>query len=535
MIEQKKQRETRKKILIFLLIALFSFLLRTIHAGKLNNSINDLGARYVLISFDLLKGIFHFPHAPWIMEYDETGFCWLIAPWVMVFGRNWAVFRLFAATVTSLIPPILFLITARKYDLKLGVLVGLFFSSLPAQLVWDRDLVMSSMVVHTILWFYALFIVSHSLPRKPFHYALAGLAIGIGTYFTHYNAIVFPTLLILIGLRKEPFKHRLMGMAISITTYFLLCLPLIIYLRIKPEYLLWRQRHFHENPIEKVSIAHQYLSSLVLHLKSMFFGGIESLYLRAEAPIINPVMAVLFFMGIVFLIRRGWEDFFFVLGLPLTLYIMLGFIKPEHWSGSYHVFVMPFIALSAAFGAYGILAYITHQKQNMVSTVVYIVLVTLVVSVNVWHFFGGAYRIHPRPDLLTRLQTDMRRLDKIPYLFSTAISEEVQHYHMPFWVATRCYHDQISIFGWENGSWISDPDKEPIVFIENKDNRVGVVVGPEEADVFIERFDSEYIKDTETLPNSRLVMYHCTIDVPDLLQRTWTPSYVPPVLPIKRD
>ncbi|MGB3977243.1 MAG: glycosyltransferase family 39 protein [bacterium] len=535
MAEKQQRHETRWRIILFLVIAIFSFVLRTIYAGKLNNSINELEARYVLISYDISKGIFHFPHAPWIMEYDETSFCWLIAPWVLLFGRSWKIFCLFAATVTSLIPSILFLITARKYDLKLGILVGLFFSSVPAQLVWDRDLAMSSMVVHTALWFFALYIVSHSAPRKPCHYALTGLAIGIGTYFAHYNAIVFPTLLALIWFRKDSLKHRLMGMAISITTYFLSCLPLLVLLKFKSEYLLWRQRHFHESPVQSVSIVHQYLSSLAQHLKSLFFGGLESLHLRAEAPVLNPVMAVLFLVGIVFLLRRGWSDFFFVLGLPLTLYIMLGFIKPEHWSGSYHIFAMPFLALSAAFGAYGIWTRVTCQKQNTFSTVLFVIVVVLVVSINVWHFFWGAYRIHPRSDLLTRLQADMRSLEKMPYLFSTAISVEVQHYHMPFWVATRCYQDRISIFGWDNDTWISDPDKVPIDFIRNMENQVGVVVSPEEVDVFIDRFDPESIVDTQILPGSELVMFHCNIDVPDLLQRTWTLSHVPPVLPIKRN
>ena len=129
----------------------------------------------------------------------------------------------------------------------------------------------------------------------------------------------------------------------------------------------------------------------------------------------------------------------------------------------------------------------------------------------------------------------MKSLEKIPYLFSTGISE-VTHYHMPFWVATRTwYHDRISIIGFENGQWVSDPDKQPLELSENPNKRVGIVVEEKDLELYRENLGYHVILDEYRLPESKFYVMICAIDVPDLLQRTWTDSYVPPVLPIKRD
>jgi 4-amino-4-deoxy-L-arabinose transferase-like glycosyltransferase len=534
MIDLKTRRDSFGKPALFLAIALFSFSLRIVNADTLNNNISDLGARYVLICYDIIQGVYHFPRAPWVMEYDETSFCWLMVPWILLWGRHWAVFRLFGACVTALAPPVLFLIVSRKFNLRLGIIAGLFFASVPAQLVWDRYLIMSTSAIQTILWLTALYLVSHAAPRKIRHYAQAGAALGVGMYFAHYNAIIFPTLFLLILLRKDSLRHKLAGMTLSTAAYLFICSPVVFYLLKNPEYVVWRQRHFHENTVETAALVQQYLVSKIEFIKALFGGGTESLYLRSEAAVLNPLMAFLFLAGIIFLIRRGWSDFLFVLGLPLTLYVMLGLIKSENWSGAYHVFSMPFLSLCAAFGAYGLSTCLTRRGRNRMGGMVMIALTILVVVTNSLHFFRGAYKIHPRPDVLTRLQADMKDLEKIPYLFSTGISE-VQHYHMPFWAATRCYHDRISIFGRQKNTWISDPDKQPFNFTLNENNRVGIIMHPGESDTFIEHFGQGGIADMKILPKSRLKMFVCAVDVPELLQRTWTASYVPPLLPIKRD
>lgn len=121
--------------LLALLVTVLALILRVINADHLNNNILDLHARQASMAIDIIRGHFHFPNAPWIFEYDESGLAWLMVPWVLIFGHKWVVFRLFGAILTSIIPNVITWVGIRHWNRLTGLAAGIFIASLPAQMV----------------------------------------------------------------------------------------------------------------------------------------------------------------------------------------------------------------------------------------------------------------------------------------------------------------------------------------------------------------------------------------------------------------
>jgi hypothetical protein len=517
---------------IFMSLYVFSFALRIINADNINNAIHDLGARYVLACFDIIQGIYHFPQHPWILEHDEAAFSWIMVPWVWIWGRSWASFRLFGVALASLMPAFVYWITEKKIDRNTGIIAGFLLASAPAQLVWDRYLFMNLAAIPIVIWLISIYLSSIDSDSYK-TYILIGFVLSAGTYFAHYP-LALPVAALIIFINKKPFKVRMLRCSWMVISYLGFTLPLIIYMFNNPEYILWRQRHFHDEVFELTNVFTTFANANIHYLQSLFSGNYNCLFFRPQAPVLNTSLAVFLIAGLIFLGKKGLNVFLFTLGVPLIMYVMLGLIRTENWSSVYHKFAMPFLVIAAAVGCNGIINILHRLFNRKIAIMVSGLMLTSVITLNIWQFFWGPYHIHPRPDTLTRLQSDMKHLEKIPYLFSTGISE-VTHYHMPFWVATRAYQDRISIIGLESDSWISDPDKVSVEIMSKPDSRVGIVVEVNEVDDFREKLGSHVILDEVELPESGLKLLICAITVPEKLQRTWTESYIPPVLPIKRN
>lgn len=522
--------------LIALLVSAAAFLLRIYHAGHINNDIMDLHARQAIMTIDILRGHFHFPNAPWVFEYDESGLAWLMSPVIWIFGHKWIVFRTLGAVVTSIVPGVVTFVVTRHWNRRTGIAAGILFASLPAQMVWDRNLVMSALSVTTITWFTAMHWVTWRNGERYWKFPLAGMLIGASCYVVHYNTLILPTLLLIIlsdSLYRGHFlKRSIVGGVSVLVGWLVTTIPLLMHKMKNPEYLDWRKRHLLEFNGDVMEYASLYAKNMSLQFNELFVGGGRFLFLHDGLSVLSPIMGILVLAGTIYLCHRQRHKICFVLSLPIILYLMMGTTKPEDWRGVFDIHYIPFLVILGALGIRQLGIWLRRLVPISYVRLVMAVFLLVIVMYHSHLFFKGRYMIHPRPDFLTRLQKDMMELpaDR-PYLFSDRI-QEVVHYHLPFWFVTRVDHFQVSIFGWNGDGWYTEPDVVPIEFVQNSDAEVAFVIRKENKNAFIEQMGQERIVGWSALAHADLLVASCQVDVPEILKRTWTESLVIPILDV---
>ncbi|MBN1879315.1 hypothetical protein JW823_04315 [bacterium] len=534
MNEFNRNCKTHSLVLICAAIGLLAFGLRIVHCGTINNNIDDLSARQAIMCLDILNGCIHFPNGPWILEYDESGYAWLMVPWIFLFGKKWSMFRLFSTLLASVIPPALAWIATRKVGFKTGLAAGLLMATIPAQLVWDRHPIMGAITAINLLWLIALHIVSNGSGRSAMTVMISGSLIAGSCYIAHYSLIILPAAVLTIMAGQQRIRLRVLHVILLIAIVSIGISPLLINHLNHPEYALWRERHFHGAQFEFPGLLFHYRTAFISHLNGLFPGGREGLFLRKNIPVITFPVMLLILAGIAFLLRSHHRSIGLILGLPVFLYLLMGFISVESWSGMYHAHAMPFLILLAALGLSGLSTLLARTLSPPWVNSLYLSLLIVLAGSNVRQFFNGKYSIHPRPDKLTRLQMDMEKMQHIPYIFSKQV-DEVAHFHLPFWFATRSYQERISIVDWRNGEWRTDPDRQPVVFETSDTETVGFVIPKDYLAEFSRQIEADRIVGQEILPVSGLLLVHCRVEVPILLRRTWTTTMVPPLLQIVHD
>ncbi|HPQ39577.1 MAG TPA: glycosyltransferase family 39 protein [bacterium] len=524
--------------LVSIAVTVLALVLRTWNSGHINNSISDLNARQALMAIDIIRGHFHFPNAPWICEYDEAGLAWLLVPWVKLFGHQWSVFKSFGAVLASLTPGVLTWIAGRHWNRRTGLTAGLLMATLPAQLVWDRHLVVCATAVSFIAWISSLRLVSVNPRDRRWRYILAGVIPGISTYVVQYSPLILP---ILAGITyQEDRRHgrRLSVTAGKITMTSFACLvaaaPVVIHKFYHPQYFQWRMRHVMTFTGHPGTDVRMYFMNLLGLLKELFVGDGIFYYLHDGLAVFTPVFSLLVLVGIGHLIVTDRRNALFVLGFPILLLLILGFISAEDWRGVYHVHYIVFFCIAAALGLDRLCRWVSGPSSSFSEPWTHALILAGIMVLHTVMFFYGPYRIHPPPYFMTRLQEDMRSGRDMPYLFSSDIPE-VYHYHLPFWYVTRVDHPQVSIFTWNDDGWFTHPDHLPIAFEPDDGALVGVVVRSDRLKAFIQKIGPDRVKSWRRLPRSGVIVVRCRIQVPDILKRTWTDSLIPPILDVKKE
>ncbi len=384
------------------------------------------------MSLDIVNGVFHFPNGPWILEYDEAGFAWLMVPWVMVAGEDWPAFRFFGILVSSLVPLFLTWTAARRFGLRTGFTAGLLMATAPAQLVWDRYLFMSAVSAMSILWLLALSLVDRSPDRRSNRVIPAGLLVAASCYIGHYSVVISANnhrcnLVECFRMEKQNRRDRSFFFR-SLQRYHSSSDPSsassgICTLARKT---LPRSRPTGVRYHRSVSLQ---LSKVISEISS---GEVmSSLFLRKNVPVLSPAMSVLVLVGLIGILTTRRRSFWFAIrsGSDILHYDGADTGRKLEWGLSFARYAIFCSYLGTSESKVYYLDYSRCLSRRLV-TAVYVLLMTAIVTDNCYKFFWGSYSIHPRPDSLTRLQEDLSELESIPYLFSDRI-QEVAHYHCP--------------------------------------------------------------------------------------------------------
>lgn len=522
-------------IAVSIAILLTGFILRFIFCDEINNNINDLSARQAMMCIDILNGIIHFPNGPWLLEFDEAGYAWMMVPWIKLIGKQWSSFRLFSVLLTSIVPLMLAWVSTRRFGLATGITAGLIMATMPAQLVWDRYPIMGSVAAITMTWLLAFHLADQTGNPNQKKNFLAGSVIAAGCYIGHYSLMITPAVgMVMIG-RIDGWRKRCISLLVLCSGLVFGMMPLIYHNMGQSDYGLWRMRHFHDLHQPLPAVMKEIVANFFMHLLKLYPGTQECIFLRKDVPVIPLGLLIMILVSVPVLIRRReWNGFWFIWGLPATLYLMMGLIRAESWGGIYHSHAMPFFSVAAAIGLCWILKRVFRKLSSARLGWIHAILLIGIMVVNIHLFFSGSYAIHPRPDLLTRIQNDLRGRSAMPYLFSRSI-QEVAHYNLPFWLSTRTFQHRVSIVDRTDRGWRTDPDRLPVHFFPSEIASAGFVIMPDDYEAFRQAIGEDQITGRETLESSKLLLVTCSVDVPELLQRTWTDSIIPPMLPIEHN
>jgi len=534
-VSKRKKKPVPISMLVLAVMTL-ALLLRVINADNLNNNILDLHARQAIMAIDIMRGHFHFPNGPWLFEYDESGLAWLMVPWILIFGHKWIVFRMFGAVLTSIVPGAITWTAIHFWNRRTGLAAGIFIATLPPQMIWDRNLVMSALAVSTIAWFLSLHLVWWRSKERFIKFLFAGLVIGLSSYVVHYSVMFLPVIVLFIiqdGFRsKRTWSRTIFASGSVISGWFIAALPILIHKFNHPEYLKWRKRHLISFSGDLSSIVREYFINLWSQFREIFFGGGKFIFLHDGMRVLSPVFSVLILLGLFFLIRKERHKLIIVFALPVSLFLMMGFTKTENWRGVFNIHYLPFFSIAAALGVRQIGSWLTSWVSMKRTRSIVTIFVMILTMFHLWQFFYGPCRIYPRPDFLTRLQEDMIGAREIPYLFSSRINETL-HYHIPFWFVTRVDHYKVSIFSWDDEHWLTEPDLKPVEFVSDPDAQTGFVIRKQDLEEFKLKMGSARIFSEEELSNSGLLLLVSKVKIPDLLKRTWTDTLVPPMIDVK--
>lgn len=279
---------------------------------------------------------------------------------IYVFGRTTEALRLTSAVAGALTVTALFYAGTSMFDRRTALLSAIFlaaynfhihFSRIGLNNVWDG------------LW-YTVFIgalwYGWQHEKKGF-FTLAGFALGIAQYFyPSGRALLIPVLawFLLMGImHREKFKRNLPGIFIMFLMTTVVVLPLaIFYFHYPGEFTA---------PFERVTIFGYILEDMIrttgqpvwlILLKQVWLGLQAFIYLPVRfwyqpgTPLLRPIAASLFLIGLLFLLVRGRDGRFLLLFLWTLTFGLIGGFSESTPAAQRYVAAAPVCALLVGYG-----------------------------------------------------------------------------------------------------------------------------------------------------------------------------------------
>jgi len=502
----------------------------------INNYIDDLSARQAILSLDIMKGICHFPHSPWLFEFDEPGLAYLTVPLLHILGTDWIVYQVFTAATGSLVCLALFCFSSFTFGFPCGFASALILATLPCMITWDRYYYMggSEWINLLIIASLSCLLIPADLNKKTV--ILSGVLIGLTGYIAGTAALIFPTLLAVLFVRvfrTSPggiFKFLNLAF-LQVSSYLLITLPVTIMLISEPYYLLWRKQHFIDVNKGVLWAVTQYLSNVSHILMEIFWSAENFLHQPLDLPLILWPAGMFIVIGFL-RICSTWKTpgSAAVLMFSLTWVSLAGTLKAEPWRGAYFCYIMPFLCMTAGRGISWIVYELEwgfiHKKWK---PLVFTGIMIMISAQHIYECFHGRYQLAFRPDILTRLQQDLTPKPDAPYLFSSRIPD-IHHYHFPFWFVSRSRLEKVAIFDWKNDTWIRHPDNQKSSLVPEPESKVYIVLRQEDKSSFINLAGQENVFSVKNLTRSSLIALGCSLELDDVFKETWTESAIPPML-----
>lgn len=397
---EKFYRNNRKDIFAILIILLLStvirvFLLSSIPTNISGDEVTNLSNVYTIL----------FGHKNYLLSFMGDGsvigivFYWP-ALLIKFFGLDNTIFALRLSfsifSVLSLIP--FYLILKNKTSVFISFTFTILLSANYVFLNFSRTAWVNMIAIFSGL--FLIFFIEKALNKKDrVSYILSGVFAGISFYSYHYGRILAATILIylIINICLKRFeKDTVKGFIIFILTATLVSFPLLLSINSSgQESILRRPSATFAFSSDKLSSTSKTFTNVLLHQinytirgfvlldGSVMSEGMEnSRYLPFKTPPVNPVIKVLFFLGIAyFVLRKKSLIWFFVIFSVLITQIISD--QPPNFSRG--LLYIPIIYFFSGVFAFELLVYLKRNsaiQKNKVLVNIFLIVVTTMIFYN---------------------------------------------------------------------------------------------------------------------------------------------------------
>lgn len=395
---------SRKTIFTFLLLICAAFLIRIYHVVNLPIVLSGDEASFGLNVVEFLQGkrdnIFS---AGWFSF--PTMYSYIQSISVLYLGNTILALRVTSVIVGALTVGAVYIFTREMYGNAAGLFAAIFmagfhfhnnFSRIGLNNIWDG------------FWYLIVLGCVFYGWRKESRNAfiLAGISLGLAQYFYVSSRLLFVIIPVFIGAvsLQDPkkFKHLMPDIIIMVVGMLVVFLPLCWYFINNPnEYLapLQRTSIFGKWMVQQMQFTgHSPLEIIQQQIWDSFRGYTHiplRHWYRPGTPMLRPLPAVIFFVGLGFMIRHWKDSRSILLGLWLVTFGFSNALSESTPAAQRYVAVSPALAIIIAYGLVEAKEILTHQLPRFRKLIAaLVVIIILGISADEIRFYMLEYAPH---------------------------------------------------------------------------------------------------------------------------------------------
>jgi hypothetical protein len=397
-----RPRISRLTILIMIVVAVFAFLIRGIGTTNIPGFLNgDEGSAGIYAS-EFIKGEWNNIFiAGWYSFPSLFSFVQSIS--IRIFGQTTEALRVLSAIVGALTVTAVYLCGKAMFGNRAGILAALALSALHFHIhfsriglnnIWDG---LWYTVMIGALW-YAW---EHN---RRISYLLAGLVLGISQYFYVSSrglfGIVIGSVVIALLVHRIRLYQSLPDLILMFAVAAAVLLPLAwFYIHQPNEFLAPMERvsflratfngppKVIEGPVWKFA-----LQQILTGMKVFTYTPLQYYY-ATEAPILRPVYAAFFYLGLIFLLLRNKDSQLVLLLLWLITFGLIGGLSESALAAQRYVAATPACALVVGFGIHKLIETFESHWQKYAKVAAGLSYIMLgVAMVNDLYFYFVVYQ-----------------------------------------------------------------------------------------------------------------------------------------------
>ncbi|NMB54672.1 MAG: hypothetical protein GYA15_08210 [Leptolinea sp.] len=390
--------------IIYLFI--LSFLLRGMDTTGYPNVLSGDEATSGLYAIGFLKGLTNNIFITGWFSFPSF-FSFVQSLGIAIWGQTIPGLRIPSALCGSVTVVVLFLVCRAMFDNRTAFIASLLlafshfhihFSRLGINNIWDG---LSWLMTLGALWW------AWNKERKA-AFTLAGLCLGLSQYF-YVSArglfVVIPLWLICVALQdKKKAARMLPGIILMFLTAAVIILPLACFYFSLPEEFF--------APMERVSLTEDWLNATMAASNTSIIGVIWQQFLssffgltvkplihwyKPGVALLRPVSAVLFYIGILFMLRKYRDNRLWLIVIWLGFFISSGALSQDTPAAQRYVAAAPACFMVVGYGANKIIQLLEGKLKDHRDLVFgFSIFLVLIVAVNdAWFYF---YDYSPKSD-----------------------------------------------------------------------------------------------------------------------------------------
>ena len=356
-----ERKPTLSKQTFFWTIAfvMIAFLFRGIATGRIPSFLTGDEAASGVYAAGFIKGDWNNIFIVGWYSFPSL-FFFIQSTFIRLFGQTTEALRILSATVGALTVGVVYLCGKTMLGHRAGLMAALCLSALHFHIHFSR---LGLNNIWDGLW-YTVVIGAIWYGWKCNHrgaYLIAGLALGLSQYFYVSSkglfGILFLAFLIAFFFQRTRFHQALPNFILTFAVMVVVLLPLLSFYVHQPQHLL--------EPIERVSFLRQtfggapviiegpvrkfIMQQVLVGMKAFAHTSIRNHY-EPETPILRPLYAILFYIGLLFVVLRMKDGRFILLFLWLVTFGLIGGLSESAPSAQRYVAAAPVCALIIGFG-----------------------------------------------------------------------------------------------------------------------------------------------------------------------------------------